>query len=87
MMSTIKSTMKGRNLYGTESLHFALGSRLRRGDVVCILHGCSNPVALRLTQAGNFLVKGTCFLEGWMDPWSKGKVDWTEDESTQFILV
>ena len=87
VMTSVKTTMSGRNLYRTTSALFATGTRLRRGDIICILHGCSNPVALRSTKEGRYLVKGTCFLEGWMDPWSSGRVDWQEDGGQGFELI
>jgi hypothetical protein len=100
----IAKIMKGQNLWTTQKGLFASGSYLRQGDIVCVLHGCPNTVALSAVQRGTlrpsvfeaawrtckyalrpgkqmelpynaYYVLGTCYLEGWMDPWSSGKVD------------
>ncbi|KAH7359798.1 heterokaryon incompatibility protein-domain-containing protein [Pyrenochaeta sp. MPI-SDFR-AT-0127] len=63
--------MRGRTLWMTRSGRFALGSYLRCGDHICLAYGSSNPIALRGEHEMN-KVLGTCFLEGWMDPWSTG---------------
>jgi hypothetical protein len=64
------------------------GSRLQMGDLICVLHGCSHPVALRCApKKDTYTVVSTCYLEDWMDPWSSGKVDWKEDEADEFALV
>ena len=69
----MKMVMHGRTLWMTKSGRFALGSYLRSGDPICLVYGCSNPIALR--REGNAMkVLGTCFLEGWMDPWSNDGV-------------
>jgi hypothetical protein len=65
--------MRGRTLWMTRSGRFVLGSYLRRGDHVCLVYGCTNPIALRSEQ-DMCKVLGTCFLEGWMDPWSTRKI-------------
>lgn len=39
-----------------------------KGDLICVLFGCSIPVLLRRTGDGNtFRLIGECFLDGWMD--------------------
>jgi hypothetical protein len=115
--SLVATVMKGRHLWTTQKEGFSTGSYLRQGDLVCVLHGCSNPVALRveeqgyfnpvalesrnhnavkafwrddkypLKRPGTYRVLGTCYLEGWMDPWSSGKVDWREEDADTFVLV
>jgi hypothetical protein len=79
--------MTGRSLWLTRSARFAIGSRIDRGDIICILHGCTHPVALQEVEKGKFKVLGTCYLEGWMDPWNHGKIDWAVDDVEEFILV
>ena len=74
-------------LFITEQGQLALGCTLEIGDNICILHGCSNPVALQAADHGRFHVQETCFLEDWMDPWMRNKVDWKEHEATKFILI
>ena len=81
------TNMAGRDLWFTENAAFACGSELQSGDAICILHGASNPVALRPTEQGTWLVMGSCYLEGWMNPWYEGKVDWKEGEGEEFVLV
>jgi hypothetical protein len=115
--SFVATVMRGRHLWTTQKGRLAAGSYLRQGDVVCVLHGCSNPVALRveehgyfnpvalesrkhngvkpfwsdnrysLKRPGTYRVLGTCYLDGCMDPWSSGKVDWREEDADTFILV
>ncbi|CAO2654492.1 Nn.00g112250.m01.CDS01 [Neocucurbitaria sp. VM-36] len=76
---TIVQVLRGRTLWMTRSGRLALGSYLRCGDHICLAYGCSNPIALRgkdeMTKA-----LGTCFLEGWMDPWSNGNIARAEKE-------
>ena len=105
--------MQGRALWATQQGRFATGSYLKEGDIVCVLHGCSSPVALREVKldvwnatwracksavrrsadtshgvpSTAYRVLGTCYLEGWMDPWSSGKVDWNEDDADHFVLI
>lgn len=66
--------MRGRTLWMTQSGRFVLGSYLQTGDHICLAYGCSNPIALR-GQHDRTRILGTCFLEGWMDPWSNGKIE------------
>jgi hypothetical protein len=86
-LSAIYYAAHKRYLFVTEQGRLVLGCTIEPGDEICILHGCSNPVALRPTGGGTYHVQETCFLEGWMDPWSSGKVDWKEDEAAEFILI
>lgn len=76
--------MHGRTLWMTRSGRFVLGSHLRRGDVIYLIYGCSNPVALRGEQVLEVL--GTCYLEGWMDPWSTGASERAEEMATPGML-
>ncbi|KAF1849597.1 HET-domain-containing protein [Cucurbitaria berberidis CBS 394.84] len=86
-MTCKKQTMFDRDLYLTRLGRFATGTRLRPGDVICILHGCTHPVALRARKASTFEVLGTCYLEGWMDAWNNGMVDWDVHDTEEFVLV
>jgi hypothetical protein len=58
--------LKGRELWLTERRLLATGSDLQPGDCICILHGCTNPVALRKMRdpTNCYTVKSTCYLEG-----------------------
>jgi hypothetical protein len=78
-MEAMVHVMRGRTLWMTRSGRFVLGSHLRRGDHVCLVYGCTNPVALR-SERDTCKVLGACFLEGWMDPWSTGKIVEAEEE-------
>ncbi|KAH7067668.1 heterokaryon incompatibility protein-domain-containing protein [Paraphoma chrysanthemicola] len=88
-IESIDRTMLNRQLYTTQQGLFATGTVLKKGDIICIIHGCSHSVALRRTQKdkSKHLVLGTCYLEGWMDPWANGKIYWAEDEADEFVLV
>lgn len=87
MMACKEKLMACRSLWLTRAARFAIGSRIDRGDIICILHGCTHPVALQEVDKGIFIVLGTCYLEGWMDPWNHGKVNWAVDDVEKFILV
>jgi hypothetical protein len=86
--STMLQVMHGRTLWMTRSGRFASGSYLHRGDHICFLYGCSNPVALRGDHKTTH-VFGTCFLEDWMDPWSTGVLENAEKgfERAVFYMV
>lgn len=86
-ISAIYHVGSKRYLFVTESGRLALGCTLEPEDEVYILHGCSNPVALRPTKKGAYNIQETCFLEGWMDPWTSGMIDWGEDEGKELKLV
>lgn len=77
--STMLEVMHGRTLWMTRSGRFVLGSYLYRGDHVCLAYGCSNPIVLRGERETQWVL-GTCFLEGWMDPWSTGNIERAEKE-------
>jgi hypothetical protein len=79
--------MTCRSLWLTQSARFAMGSRIDKGDIICILHGCTHPVALQEVDKGIFIVLGTCYLEGWMDPWNQNKIYWPVDDAEEFVLV
>ncbi|KAF2448827.1 HET-domain-containing protein [Karstenula rhodostoma CBS 690.94] len=85
--ATMMLVMRGRTLWMTRSGRFALGSYLRCGDYICVAYGCSNPIALRGEKAMRAL--GTCFLEGWMDPWGSGCIERVEEGAapTMFHIV
>lgn len=76
-----------RFLFVTETGRLVLGSTLEPEDTICILHGCSYPVGLRPDGNGNWYVQESCVMEGAMDAWRSGMVDWRDDESTEFKLV
>jgi hypothetical protein len=79
--------MRGRQLWYTEGGKFAMGSDLQPNDIICIVHGADNPVALSPGPLSRYTVKGSRYLQGWMDPWSSGKVKWAENEGDEFLLV
>ena len=84
----VNTVMNGRQLWITQGGRLATGSRLQKGDEICILHGCSHPVALRrVPKKDAYTVVSTCYLEDWMDPWGRGKVDWKDDEAHEFALI
>lgn len=87
LMACKDKLMACRSLWLTRAARFAIGSRIDRGDIICILHGCTHPVALQEVDRGMFIVLGTCYLEGWMDPWNHGKINWAVDDVEKFILV
>jgi len=80
---SMKKGMHGRTLWMTRSGKFALGSYLRSNDRICIAYGCSNPIAVR-REGHAMRVLGTCFLEGWMDPWDNDGIErakrWFDEE-------
>lgn len=86
-LDTIEILFRQRTLYITKEGRLAPGGKLLVDDCICILHGSSNPVALRDAGQGRFYVQEICFLEDWMDPWVNGKVDWKEDEAREFVLI
>lgn len=74
----LRGTMMGGNkrLAVTELGHIALAPRMaQKGDMVCVLFGCSVPVVLRkIKQFGGpvddaplFRLVGECYLDGYMD--------------------
>lgn len=83
--NTMMQVMRGRTVWMTRSGRFALGSYLRSGDHICLAYGCSNPLALRGEHETN-KVLGTCYLEGWMDPWSNGNIARAEKEFSCVII-
>jgi hypothetical protein len=83
-----RDAMDNRELWYTEHERLAAGTHFKKGDSICILQGASNPVCLRpCEEPGRWVVMETCYLEGWMDPWGRGKVDWEENENVEFVLV
>ena len=68
LMASKNKFIAGRSLWLTRSARCAIGPRIDRGDIICILRGCTHPVALQELDNGEFRVLGTCYLEGWMDP-------------------
>lgn len=87
VIDNVRKVAGSRSLFITEHGRLAMGATIQQGDEICIIHGCSNPVALRTDGQGNYLVKEVCFLEGWMNPWSSGKVFWSEKEGDEFKLI
>ena len=85
---TMMQVMGGRTLWMTRSGRFALGSYLHSGDHICLAYGCSNPIALR-GEHEMTKVLGTCFLEGWMDPWSNRNIERAEKSfaCTVFYII
>ncbi|EEU40054.1 uncharacterized protein NECHADRAFT_99083 [Fusarium vanettenii 77-13-4] len=53
----------------THSGHIGLApAAARKGDLVCVLYGCSVPVLLRQSEFGDsFTFVGECFLDGFME--------------------
>lgn len=74
--SRFRGTMKtnSRRLLVTSLGHLGLGpSKAQKGDIVCVLFGCSVPVVLRKTDPPQtegkptFRFIGECYLDGFMD--------------------
>jgi hypothetical protein len=61
-LDILSQVMRGRELWVTAQGRLATGSDLQSGDCLCILHGCTNPVALCETKESpkRYTVKGTC---------------------------
>jgi hypothetical protein len=60
---------RGKRVFLTEDLDIGLGfSTIRKGDIVCVLHGSKTPCILRKDPLrGCYTFVGLCFLHGWMD--------------------
>ena len=57
-----------RRLSITENGHFGMAAcRAAKGDVVCVLFGCSVPVLLREQETGTYQFIGECYLDGYMN--------------------
>ncbi|KAK4611769.1 Heterokaryon incompatibility protein 6, OR allele [Fulvia fulva] len=57
-----------RRLAVTEKGHVGMVTKnARKGDVVCVLFGCSVPMVLRNIGKGEYEVVGECYLEGFME--------------------
>lgn len=57
-----------RRLAVTEKGHLGMAaSRAKRGDLVCVLFGCSIPVLLRELDKGTYEFIGECYLDGFMN--------------------
>lgn len=46
-----------------------VSEKAMKGDLICVLFGCSVPVLLRRSKRGgdSVIFVGECFLDGWMD--------------------
>ena len=57
-----------RRLAVTEEGHLGMAaSRATRGDLICVLYGCSIPVLLREQKDGTCELIGECYLDGFMN--------------------
>ncbi|KAK0725105.1 heterokaryon incompatibility protein-domain-containing protein [Lasiosphaeris hirsuta] len=71
-----------KRLATTESGHVGMAPlRAKKGDVVCVLFGCSVPVVLR-SQGASFEFIGECYLDGYMN----GEI-LDQDRSVQQIVL
>lgn len=76
LMLALHDAMWNQYLFLTESGYFATGSHTAEGDLICILHGCTHPVAMHtIPLKSGFRVTGTCSLEGRMDPRNNKEID------------
>ena len=77
----------GRRLVITEKGRFALASSLaERGDVICVLFGCSVPVILRRDKKHWKLV-GECYLHGIMKGEAIKPFENGEYHQEEFVIV
>ncbi|KAF2162445.1 hypothetical protein M409DRAFT_27070 [Zasmidium cellare ATCC 36951] len=57
-----------RRLAVTESGHVGIvPQQAQKGDLVCVLYGCSVPVILRPLAKGQYRLVGECYLQGFME--------------------
>jgi len=76
--------IKKRLFFATRYESFGLGpSDIRRGDVVCILHGSKVPCILR-PMGRQYRVVGQCYYEQWM---YGDSVDWQEKNADTLELI
>jgi hypothetical protein len=52
-----------------------------------ILHGSRYPIAIKPYSGNVNEVLGACYVEGWMDAWGSGKIDWKEEDAQEFEIV
>lgn len=73
-----------RRLMVSERGHIGMAaSRARRGDLICVLYGCSIPVLLRKVENGRYEFIGECYLDGFMD----GEALSSDSADVQFRIV
>lgn len=68
-LNRVQSVIWGRRLVILDQGYVVLGPRsCERGDLVCILYGCSVPVLLRRHgEGGDYTFIGECYVHGMMD--------------------
>lgn len=86
LIQALYVAMEGQRLWVTENGYFATGRCLAQGDIITILHGCTHPVPMYTSSKSVFRVAGTCYLEGWMDPWSNRKIYWDVHDAEEFYI-
>ena len=73
-----------RSVFMSSEGKLGLASKVKEGDLICILHGSVLPVLLRPDSPGKHIVLESCYFEDAM----KGEaVTWKEDEATEFVLI
>jgi hypothetical protein len=88
VLKFLDKTMDGRDLWMTRLGHLVVLPKVYRANFdVCILHGSRYPIAMAHVHGSKYRVLGACYLEGWMDAWGSGKVDWKEDEAQGFEII
>ncbi|KAF2490269.1 HET-domain-containing protein [Lophium mytilinum] len=67
-MTEAVDSVGGHTFVTAERGYMGLGPRLAKsGDVICVLLGCDNPIFLRPSSHGQFLVVGTGYVHGLSD--------------------
>jgi hypothetical protein len=90
VLKCLDKTMNTRDLSMTVLGHLAVLPKFDHANIevdVCMLHGSRYPIAMARIRGNRHRVLGACYLEGWMDAWGSGKVDWKEDEAQSFDII
>lgn len=59
---------EGRCLFTTSKGYIGIGLKeILPGDNICVLLGCNTPMILRPYEAGNFIVIGTAYVDGFSE--------------------
>jgi hypothetical protein len=91
LLSCLAQTRNGRDIWVTRLSRLAAipqFDKMKPEIVICILHGSRYPIAMGRRVPGNtYEALGACYLEGWMDAWGSGKVDWKEKDAQEFEIT
>lgn len=67
-LQRVQEAVWNRQLIKTKRGHLGLApDTAEKGDMVCILYGCSVPVVIREADNGNHELVGECYIDGMMD--------------------